>query len=141
MKPLKRSAEMPPGRPTRRWKAECARLARERELEARSPHIAVRGFPILGPPVPKGLNLNKGWGGARPGSGRKKSGESKKTIMLRIDRGLEAKLAALPGRARDEYLTQAVDLMVTVSPPEKFRSGKNECVPPQNDTPAAQSHT
>jgi hypothetical protein len=43
-------------------------------------------------------------------------------VMIRLDAELETKLSALPEGARSEYIRKAIDLMVTISPPEKFRA-------------------
>lgn len=42
--------------------------------------------------------------------------------MVLLNRDLESKLSTLPANTRSEYLRQAIDLMVTISPPEKFRA-------------------
>lgn len=80
--------------------------------------------PQYGPPVPKGL----GWGGSRSGSGRKKKADSR-VAMFRLDEEFAGRLAGLPQRARSEYLRQAIDLMITISPPEQFR--QTEAVEPE----------
>ena len=43
---------------------------------------------------------------------------------FRLDRELATKLEALPEGARSEYLRKAVELMVTISPPEKFKASE-----------------
>ena len=109
----------PVGRPSNVEKAERARLEVERLREARTHPGGRHSLPKLGPAVPKGL----GWGGARVGSGRPRGKTAaRKMVMIRLDAELETKLSVLPEGARSEYIRKAIDLMVTISPPEKFRA-------------------
>ena len=108
------------GNITNRERATRKRLALERKLEAK-PAKGLggggRGLPVFGPPVPLGL----GWGGSRAGAGRKKKTDKKKLTLVWMDLGLAQSLESLPEGSRSEYIRKALDLMVSISPPETFK--------------------
>lgn len=102
----------PLSREERRIAYQTAQEARERGPE-----------PLYGPPTPKGLGgTGKNWGGARAGSGRKrKDGGADQWLLVRIPFQTKLLLEALPEGAMSEYLRKAVDLMVHVVAPEKYK--------------------
>jgi hypothetical protein len=55
--------------------------------------------------------------------------------MVLLNRDLESKLSALPANTRSEYLRQAIDLMVTISPPEKFVLKNEPMAEGENEAP------
>ena len=110
------------GNITNRERAERERLAHERKLERKPPkgrEGGGKGLPVFGPPVPLGL----GWGGSRAGAGRKRKTDKKKLTLVWIDPYLVRELENLPEGARSEYIRKALDLMVSISPPETFQAG------------------
>ena len=108
------------GNITNRERAERKRLAQQRKLErkpAKGAGGGGRGLPVYGPPVPLGL----GWGGSRAGAGRPKKTDKKKLTLVWMDPYLAQAIANLPEGARSEYIRKALDLMVSISPPETFK--------------------
>lgn len=64
-----------------------------------------------GSEVVASLDLQPGWGGARPGAGRKKSGRDTVVISVRIDRylaDLARHDAELQGQSLSEWLAQLI---------------------------------
>lgn len=59
----------------------------------------------------------KGWGGARKGAGKPKTGKSKVPVQVRISREIKAKLNRLPKRTQTKYLDKALELMLSIEPP------------------------
>lgn len=118
----------------REWGTRVGRPSKEALAKRAAEREAARVAAL--PPGSPG----KGWGGARKGAGKHKTGKKKVAVQVTLSREVKAKLDRLPKRTQSQYLDKALELMLTIKPPpeppppeKEIASGSEEVQSPSLD--------